>query len=56
MKNAVRLYAVALCFLFFVAADRTPAAEIEGVIFEDNIIVENSNIQFNTGIKPRRKC
>lgn len=45
MKTSARLIAFALCFGFFVFADQVPAAEIEGVLFQDKIIKENVEFQ-----------
>lgn len=45
MKNSARLIAFALCFDFFVLADQIPAADIEGITFQDKIIIENLEFQ-----------
>jgi hypothetical protein len=45
MKISSRLIALAIYCSFFVFAERTPAAEIEEVTFQDKIIVANEEFQ-----------
>ena len=45
MKISVKIIFFALCFGFFVFVNQMPAAEIEGVTFQDKIITGNEEFQ-----------